>query len=88
MTIPKIYQHFPFSGSPKFTQIGIFGLKTNHLANLLPSVFIRESGFSGRDILKIIHGHSSSPSSWWQLHQMMVAAMVARWYNFKQKIPI
>jgi hypothetical protein len=31
----KIYQHFPFQGTPKFTQIGIFGLKTNHLATLL-----------------------------------------------------
>jgi hypothetical protein len=31
----KIYQHFPFQCSPKFTQIGIFGLKLNHLATLL-----------------------------------------------------
>jgi hypothetical protein len=23
----KIYQHFPFKGPPKYTQIGIFGLK-------------------------------------------------------------
>jgi hypothetical protein len=30
----KIYQHFPFQGSPKYTQIGIFGLKLNHLATL------------------------------------------------------
>jgi hypothetical protein len=30
----KIYQHFPFQGPPKFTQIGIFGFKTNHLATL------------------------------------------------------
>jgi hypothetical protein len=28
----KIYQHFPIWGPPKFTQIGIFGLKTKHLA--------------------------------------------------------
>jgi hypothetical protein len=31
----KIYQHFLFQGRPKFTQIGIFGLKRNHLATLL-----------------------------------------------------
>jgi hypothetical protein len=30
----KIFQHLPFKGPPKFTQIGIFGLKTNHLATL------------------------------------------------------
>jgi hypothetical protein len=28
----KIYQHFSILGPPKFTQIGIFGLKRNHLA--------------------------------------------------------
>jgi hypothetical protein len=28
----EIYQHFPLQDLPKFTQIGIFGLKTNHLA--------------------------------------------------------
>jgi hypothetical protein len=31
----KIYQHLPFKGPPKFTQICIFGLKTNHLATLV-----------------------------------------------------
>jgi hypothetical protein len=31
----KIYQHFPFYGPPKFTQIWIFGVKTNHLATLV-----------------------------------------------------
>jgi hypothetical protein len=30
----KIYQHFQFQDLPKFTQIGIFGLKRNHLATL------------------------------------------------------
>jgi hypothetical protein len=30
----KTYQHFPFTGPPKFTQIGIFALKINHLATL------------------------------------------------------
>jgi hypothetical protein len=31
----KIYKRFPFQGPPKFTQIGIFGLKRNHLATLI-----------------------------------------------------
>jgi hypothetical protein len=31
----KIYQHLPTLGTPKFTQIRIFGLKTNHLATLV-----------------------------------------------------
>jgi hypothetical protein len=33
----KIYQDFILQDQPKFTQIGIFGLKTNHLATLLSS---------------------------------------------------
>jgi hypothetical protein len=28
------YLHLPLHDTPKFTQIGIFGLKTNHLATL------------------------------------------------------
>jgi hypothetical protein len=31
----KIYQHFSITGPTKFTQIGIFGLKRNHLATLV-----------------------------------------------------
>jgi hypothetical protein len=34
---PKIYQHFPFQGPPKYTQIWIFGHKINYLATLLGS---------------------------------------------------
>jgi hypothetical protein len=30
-------QHFPTQGAPKFAQIGIFGLKRNHLATLSPT---------------------------------------------------
>jgi hypothetical protein len=36
----KINQHFPFNGPPKHTQIGIFGLKINHLATLNQSAAI------------------------------------------------
>jgi hypothetical protein len=31
----KTYQHSPFQGPPKFTMIGISGMKINHLATLL-----------------------------------------------------
>jgi hypothetical protein len=39
MAIKYRYQHFPFQGPPKYTQFGIFGLKLNHLATLVPSQF-------------------------------------------------
>jgi hypothetical protein len=32
----KIYQHLQLQDPPKFTQNGIFGLKINHLATLIP----------------------------------------------------
>jgi hypothetical protein len=32
--VHKIYQHLPLQDPPKFTQIGIFGLKICHLATL------------------------------------------------------
>jgi hypothetical protein len=31
----KLYQHRPWLDSPKFTQIGIFGMKIYHLATLM-----------------------------------------------------
>jgi hypothetical protein len=34
MTIPRLYQHFPFQGPPKLNQIGTFGTKMYHLATL------------------------------------------------------
>jgi hypothetical protein len=33
----KYYQHLPSKDPTKFTQIGIFGLKINHLATLEPT---------------------------------------------------
>jgi hypothetical protein len=42
----KIYQHFLFQGPPKFTQIGIFGLKINHLATLLEPKIVFSPIFS------------------------------------------
>jgi hypothetical protein len=35
-------QHLPFKGPPKFTQTGIFGLKTNHLATLVCGSLLQE----------------------------------------------
>jgi hypothetical protein len=32
----KIYHPLSFKGPPKFTQSGIFGFKTKHLATLIP----------------------------------------------------
>jgi hypothetical protein len=34
VAIKYVYQHLPIQDPPKFTQIWIFGLKTNHLATL------------------------------------------------------
>jgi hypothetical protein len=46
----KIYQHLPWQDTPKLTQIGIFGLKINHLATLpctdLRPVHLRQSQFA------------------------------------------
>jgi hypothetical protein len=28
-------KHLPFEGPPKYTQIGVFGIKINHLATLV-----------------------------------------------------
>jgi hypothetical protein len=35
MAINYLYQHFPIRDPDNFSQIGIFGLKTNHLATLV-----------------------------------------------------
>jgi hypothetical protein len=34
-SVRKVYQHLQLQDPPKFTQIWIFGLKTNHLATLV-----------------------------------------------------
>jgi hypothetical protein len=36
----KIFQHFPFHGPLKFTQIAIFGMKIFHLATLQKNVAV------------------------------------------------
>jgi hypothetical protein len=42
-SVHKIYQHLPLQDPPKFSQISIFGLKTNHLATLLGMTFIPDA---------------------------------------------
>jgi hypothetical protein len=44
-SVHKIYQHLPLQDPPKFTQIWIFGLKTNHLATLVGGVVFRVRTF-------------------------------------------
>jgi hypothetical protein len=34
LNVHRVYKHFPFQVPPKFTQIGILGLKIYHLATL------------------------------------------------------
>jgi hypothetical protein len=41
LSIPNRCTHFPVQDPPKFTQIGIFGLKMYHLATLVPTVGIQ-----------------------------------------------
>jgi hypothetical protein len=35
-SMPEKYQHFPFQGPPKYTQIRSFGMKINNPGNLRP----------------------------------------------------
>jgi hypothetical protein len=42
-SVYKICQHFPLQDPPKFTQILMFGLKTNHLATLLVTLLASQS---------------------------------------------
>jgi hypothetical protein len=44
----KIYEHFPLQGPPKYTQIGIFGHKINHLATLFKTINFYPSYFARR----------------------------------------
>jgi hypothetical protein len=57
VSINYIYQHLPMQDPPKFTQIWIFGLITNHLATLpssrkqrnrasVPAVLVLENRYS------------------------------------------
>jgi hypothetical protein len=44
-----MYQHLPLQDPPKFIQIGIFGLKTCHLATLMGSGTMPPQFFSFQD---------------------------------------
>jgi hypothetical protein len=45
-SVHKIYHHLPLQDPPKFTQIWIFGLKTNHLATLFCTINFFQATFS------------------------------------------
>jgi hypothetical protein len=45
-----MYQLRQFQDPPKFTQIGIFGVKLYHLATLLFTCYQRNAGFSVSNI--------------------------------------
>jgi hypothetical protein len=47
VSIKYLCQHLPSQDPPKFTQIWIFGLKTNHLAALLLMRIQRKTIFFG-----------------------------------------
>jgi hypothetical protein len=53
-----IYQHFPFQGPPIYTQIGIFGIKINHLATLVAHPCPAEIGIRQ----SLVRRRSSLPS--------------------------
>jgi hypothetical protein len=56
-SVHKIYQHLPLLDPPKFTQIGVSGLKTNHLATL-PNMTVHQLSRSNDGLLD----HYRSPS--------------------------
>jgi hypothetical protein len=51
-----IWQHLPFQDPPKFTQIGIFGLKICHLATLVVSRITIQRVETFNDPLLLGHG--------------------------------
>jgi hypothetical protein len=59
MTI-YIPQHFPFQGPTKGTQIGIFGMKINHLATLITPTKI--STISLKECASGTHERNFSPN--------------------------
>jgi hypothetical protein len=44
-----IHQYFTLEGHPKYTQIGIFGMKINHLATLQGSLWSAYVSYSCED---------------------------------------
>jgi hypothetical protein len=47
----KIYQDFPLQDPPKITNIGIFGMKINHLATLFKSLSAKRPTHERNDFL-------------------------------------
>jgi hypothetical protein len=96
----EIDQEFPLQNPPKFTKIGIFGLKANHLATLIVGL---APGFYDRELqrakfLALIFTYILLRSPWSGASTLFgreqkgnyfsPATRVARWYVFKPKILI
>jgi hypothetical protein len=53
----KIYQNLPLQEPPKFTQIGILGLKISHLATLWLTAALHDAGSQIR--YRLVHGYKT-----------------------------
>jgi hypothetical protein len=85
----KIYKHFPILGPQKFTSIGIFVLKTNHLATLNGIDDIAYSHFLAMgwkylevDILLIIPPLITKPRTTWVSTLYLCTLILGLWVRF------
>jgi hypothetical protein len=75
-----MYQHFPFQGPPKFTHIGIFGLKMYHLATLPGGVSIENNRHASNiTVVWLLNDQAATPQKQMTLsgHGDMVYIVVA-----------
>jgi hypothetical protein len=77
----KIYQHFPFQGPPKHTQIGIFGLKINHMATLMhkPEVTTCSLKHQSKTFLSTVQDICTYEQSFTCHFELMVNAIIQIW---------
>jgi hypothetical protein len=75
-----MYQQLPFEGPLKFTQIGIFGLKTNHLATLQNGwqAFLRWRVISGHWLQKFV---KNVWRKYWTIWKHIKGAQ--KWVNYQ-----
>jgi hypothetical protein len=71
-------------GPPKFTQIWIFGLKTTNMATLVPC----RRKLSTAKIIKSCESFAPWSKSGVAKIGLRLESRVARWFVFKQKIPV
>jgi hypothetical protein len=82
----KIYQQLQIQDPPKFTQIGVFGLKTNHLATLRESLFLPLTKRTKKIFLEFAFRNSTSDATFSSDGCDLVR--VARLDIFNPEIPI